>query len=115
MSFRKNLNNKIDNIEKKIDELSPRIIEKARKYDEMVELLKNVKIEVKNASLFSDSMGNIGVKISYNVPDVKIYCDSEGNIEKDKRFYSMNSLDLISFSDMKKIQIKIDEAKTRNK
>lgn len=115
MKFRKELMDRFEKIEEKIDKLSPQILEKARKYDEMVELLKDVKIEVKGTNIISDSMGNIGVKISYIIPDVNIYMDSEGVVERNKRFYAMNMLDLVSFSDMKKIQNKIDEAKLKIK
>lgn len=115
MSFKKDVKNQLNSIEKKIDNLAPEILEKAKKYDELKELLKHIKFDVKNASLFSDNLGNIGVKINYFIPEVRIYCDSEGNIEKNNKFYAINKLDLVSFSDMKKIQAKIDEAKLRNK
>ena len=97
MITNKKLHEKLTKIEEKIDNLTPEIIEKARKYDELKSLLNFVKFDVKNVSLFTDSVGNIGVKIAYNFPDVKIYCDSEGNIEKNNRFIAVNTLDLISF------------------
>lgn len=115
MSFKKEIKQQLNLIEEQLKQLSPQILEKARKYDELKERLKYVTFDVKNVSLFTDSMGNIGVKIAYNVPEVKIYCDSDGNIEKNNRFIAINSLDLVSFSDMKKIQVKIDEAKIKNK
>ena len=115
MSLKKEIKEQLNSIETKIDKMSPQILEKARKYDELTELLKHINFDVKSASLFTDSMGNIGVKINYHIPEVKIYCDSEGHIEKNNRFYAINALDLISLSDMKKIQVKIDEAKIKNK
>lgn len=87
---------------------------KIKEYDKISELLKNVKLNVKEAKLFVNNDGLIGVSIDYNFPSIKVLLDEDGTVVKDNRFYSVNMLNLIPFEDMQKIQSKINEARRMN-
>lgn len=88
---------------------------KIKKYEEISELLKNIKISVKDSKLFVNNDGLIGVEIEYDIPKIKLFLDEDGKMIKNNLFYSINMLNLISIEDMEQIQNKIEEAKKYNK
>lgn len=113
--FKKEVTNKLSNIESKINDLSNNTASKAKKYDELISFINEIKFDLKNVSLFVNDYGSVGVKIDYTLPSIKIGFDEEGKIIKNNRFVAINQLNLISLEDMKKISNKIEEAKTKNR
>ena len=105
----------IKEIKKKLDSLTDETILKAKKYEELVKHLNNVKFKVKKSNLFlSEATANIGVEVEYEVSPIKIIFDENNEIIKNDRFIAINMLDLISMSDMEKLNELIKEAKKRN-
>lgn len=51
------------------------------------------------------------ILVKYELPQISIRIDGDGNIVKNDFFYSVNKLRMISFDDMKKIQAVIDDVK----
>ena len=101
-------------IDKKIEKINDETAKKAKKYDELTDLLSHIKLKVKNVSISINENGNCELKVDYQMPSQRISFDSENNVVKNNTFYSINKLNLISFEDMEKIQSKINEAKKRN-
>lgn len=101
-------------IKQQLDELTAETMLKSRKYDELLEYLEKIKLDVKNASLFTDEFGSYGVKIDYSIEPIKIFFDSDGKLLKNERFYAINMLDLISLADMEKIAVVLNTATERN-
>lgn len=77
-------------------------------------LLENVKIDVKEIKtvLDQDTMDDV-ITIKYELPIVTIRFDENGDPYKNELFYSLNSLNLISYEDMEKIQKQLDKIKLK--
>lgn len=105
----------IKEIKKKLDSLTDETILKAKKYEELIKHLSNVKLRVKKSKLFlSEATANIGVEVEYETLPVKIIFDENNEIIKNDRFIAINMLDLIPMSDMDKLNELIKEARKRN-
>lgn len=90
--------------------LTPSVINKANKYDETKEHLSNVELKVSNIVEFIDNNGNKGLKVFYEVSPIILQLDDDSKeIIYDKKFVSINMLNLISNEDMNKISKKIEE------
>lgn len=86
-------------------------LSKAKKYDELKKLTSNVSLSVKNIVKSVDSNGNDFIRVTYNVPDVILYLDDNGDILHNPQFYAINMLDLISNDDMQKLADYIADVK----
>lgn len=97
---------------KKIKSLQdPTIVEKAKRYDEMSEALKDVLFSVTKIYEKVDDNGDTDVFIEYGKETKKIKIRPNEDDEYDPFIIAMNKLNLISFDDMLRIQ----EAVKRNK
>lgn len=103
----------VKDIKEKLDNITSELFVKAKKYDEIMNYLSNIKISVKRASLTLSDDARYGVKVEYQVPDAIIKVDKDKNHTTDM-FKSINMLNLISISDMEKITKKLEEAKQKN-
>ena len=102
-------------IKSNFEKITDETIKKAKAYDEIKSYLKHIKFDVKNTSVVFDAENMCYcVQIKYDIPQINIHIDKDNNIEKNDRFISINTLDLISISDMQKISSKIDEIKKMN-
>ena len=107
---------KIEELVKKIDKkLSANVIEKARKYDEMVSLLNDIEIEVISSVEIDNQSGDKFVKVEYKIPTAKIYTNDEGEIECPKHFKAINLLNLIPISTISKLTKEIEIIEKFNK
>ena len=88
---------------------------KSQKYDEMIEYLKDIKIKVGKIELKIDNHGQLFLKVNYEMPVQEIRFDDDNNIVENKMFKAINMLNLISFEDMRKIQVLLEEAQNENK
>lgn len=83
--------------------LTPSVIEKARKYDEMKDLCKNIELNIEKAKYSLDDNGNRVLEIKYDLPTVLIKFDENDKVIKNEIFYSINMLDLVKTEDLKKL------------
>lgn len=79
---------------------------------EIEQLVGKVRFKVKSVA-YAEEENKVLVK--YEIPNIKLDLDSENNPIKNDFFYSVNKLQLISFEDMKKIQVVLSEIKEKNK
>ena len=71
-------------------------------------LLQDVRLKVKSIKPgFDENTGLPTLKITYEVPSVRLEFDEEGTPIKNNFFYAINYLDLISIEDMERIQKEI--------
>lgn len=103
----------IKEIKDTLNDVTKDLFYKAKKYDELVEQLSKIKINVKKVSLIISEDYTHDVKIEYEIPDVIIKTNQSVKSNNDF-FASINKLNLISISDMDKISKKIEEAKQKN-
>ena len=103
----------IKEIKDTLNDVTKDLFYKAKKYDELVEQLSKIKINVKKVSLIISEDYTHDVKIEYAIPDVIIKTNQSVKSNNDF-FASINKLNLISISDMDKISKKIEEAKQKN-
>lgn len=102
-------------IKEKIDKLTDETINKAKAYDELKSYLKHINIDVKNTVLTFDTDAMCYcIQVNYDIKPIKIFLDKDNNIVRNETFIAINTLDLISLSDMAKISSKIEEAKEMN-
>lgn len=120
MCFRKRkreLNEKLLKIENSIQDLREflannqlqKLQQQSKKLLETEQLLKNVKIKVKNASYFEDDSGNKHLRVSYNMPTIIIDIDDNFNMSRNEMFRSVNLLDLVDANDWNIIQKEINK------
>lgn len=88
--------------------------EESKELHEIKELLDQVKIEVKDAKLVldQDSMEEI-LTIQYQLPNISLRFDENGDPYKNNVFYAINALNLISLEDMEKIRKLLYQYKTK--
>lgn len=91
--------------------LDPSIIEKARKYDEFAKYLKDFKLSVSKVSESTDENGYPQVIVIYEPIVEKVSVEGDERVFSSNRFKSINFLNLISITDMKKISTAIEKAK----
>lgn len=90
--------------------LDPSIMEKARKYDELVRSASLVKAQVRNVSMvIDDGTGRIGAKVSYDMPSTTIWLDAGGKTESPDEFRAMNDMGMLSPEDCDRIRRRIGE------
>lgn len=110
------LKEKVNKTEEILSALGKGAMEKSRKYDETLNYLKNIKIDVKNIDIVFNENATYGVKIEYDIKPVILMIDSTTNETiTDQRMKAMNMLNLISYQDMSKISKAIKECKVKNK
>ena len=101
------LKKQIEQINKNIDlikeTLSPEIIRKAQKYDELQQCCKNIELSLDNVKYSLDDHGNRMVIINFSLRAIHLYFDEKGEVIKNDTFYSINMLDLVNKQDVKKI------------
>lgn len=98
----------------KITKLLGNYERKAKLYDNIMEHMNKIVIDVDKVNLFVNNDGKIGVQVDYKVEPVKIFFDDNNNIIENSRFIAMNYLDLIPADGMKKVQVALTDAKRRN-
>lgn len=94
---------------------SSAIIDKAKKYDELISYLADIKFDVESVKTAYDDNGTCFVIVNYKIPSVKLYVNEDGSTIPNNRFKAINMLNLISFEEMSKIAAYIEEAKIKNK
>ena len=77
---------------------------KAKKLDEILYYLSNIKLDVASVTRVPDDNGKPCIRVIYSVPYIFINFDDNGEIIENETFKSINMLNLISFDDMMKIQ-----------
>lgn len=83
--------------------LAPSIIDKARKYDELIENLSKIKIKVKSAKKVINDSGDKELKVEYEIDPILLSFDEKGNAKYEPMFYALNITNLISYEDMEKL------------
>lgn len=109
----KSLTQKIENLE---EMLNTTTAYKAHKYDEITFLLKKVKLKAKTTKKISEN-GDLELIVSYNVPDVILTFNHNGNCFEwtNDFFYSTNKLDLLDQESYKNITKAMEEIKEQLK
>lgn len=109
----------IKEIKKTVNEIhenSTKIVaQKAKKYDELISLLKNVTFYVDKIIPAVDDLGNTKYAITYKSPTIIQEFDYNGDPIKNDFIYSINMLDLISLDDLPKLQQIYNIEKQKNK
>ena len=90
--------------------LNPKTLEKAKKYDELEETVKDVKFNLKSTRSYVDENGMDVVSITYE-PITEIVVVTDNDVISSSRFKAINKLNLISLSDMRKISAAIEKTK----
>ena len=75
---------------------------------EKEELINKVKFKLKDVGYLEEE-GMLLVK--YTIPNVKVYINDKGELQKNDFFYAVNKLQMLSFDDMKKISEVINNIK----
>ena len=91
------------------------VAQKAKKYDEMMALLKNITFTIDKIIPAVDDLGNTKYCITYKSPTIIQEFDHEGNPIKNDFIYSINMLDLVLLEDLPKLQQIYDLEKQKNK
>lgn len=115
MGIKKDILNETKKIQEDLKFLTKEYQSKSQKYDEMIEYLKDIKIKVGKIELKIDNHGQLFLKVNYEMPVQEIRFDDDNNIVENKMFKAINMLNLISFEDMRKIQVLLEEAQNENK
>lgn len=111
MSIRKDLKE----IKSTLKEITKGALYKSKKYDELQNYLKSLKLKIKNAKIVFLENGTFGVEINYEMAPVIIQYDKTTNEWfKNNTFYSINKLNLISFKEMYRLKQILDEAAKKN-
>lgn len=87
------------------------LAEKANKLDEVLEDLSHIQLKIKSIVDTVDYNGRPAVKIIYEVPQVMLMFDDEGNVLVNETFRAINGLNLIDMNDQMKLIEKINEKK----
>ena len=105
----------ITEIKDKFGKLTEETINKAKKYDELNQYLKNVRLNVTGlAETYDIEKMRNKIVVSYSIDPINIYIDMDNNVSVNETFKSINMLNLISFDDMAKITNKIEQIKKNN-
>lgn len=104
----------IKEIKETLNKVTGEALNKSIKYDELINRIEKVKINVQKVSLSYNQDGTYNVKVDYSIPNILLSFDSDGNIIQNERFTAMNMLNLISIEDMMKISACIENAKKKN-
>lgn len=103
-------------IKEQITDFNQTTLKRAEKLNEQNELLKNVKIKVKKASVIQDNTNGLyKLRIEYEIPPTEIILDEDSNETQDLMVRSINLLGLISIEDQVLLSKKMQEAKEKNK
>lgn len=124
MCFFRKTNKKIQDLGERVDELTKLI--KSREYEKykkdseellkLNSLLKNIKINILRTRIVKDEENDGYVlRVKYDIPDVLIKFDENGEPEKNEMFYAINYLDLISMEDLNKVIKDIETIKKQRK
>lgn len=89
------------------------VIEKAKKYDELMSYLKNINFSIDKIIPAVDDLGNTKYAITYKSPTIVQEFDHEGCPIKNDFIYSINMLNLVSVEDWAKLQSIYDTEKTK--
>lgn len=117
MCFFKKTNKKIQELQEKVDKLTSLIENEEYKklkrieenYATQKELIQHIKIKLKSVrTILDENTGEKSILVKYEIPDVVVRFDN-GKPIKENTFYAINSLELISFEDMKKIHLEIEK------
>lgn len=84
---------------------------KSKKLNEVLEDLSNIQLKVKSITETVDYNGRPVLKISYEIPQVFLVFDDEGNVQVNETFRAINDLDLIDMEDKMKLIEKINKKK----
>lgn len=86
----------------------------SEEFNTVKNLLEQVKINVKEVKtvLDQDTMEDV-VTVKYELPIVTVRFDENGDPLKNELFYALNTLNLISYEDMEKIQKALDKTKLK--
>lgn len=95
----KKIKNDIDFIK---SELSPEIVKKAEKYDQLKELLEEIYFDIELEESL-DYNGETQYKIIYKNPEIILNFDEYGDPIKNDFFYSMNMLNLLTMDATNKL------------
>lgn len=110
MGLRKDLKKIVKELESLKRDLTPEVIQKAKKYDQLIVDLEEIKFGVANVTESVDNFGNPTLKINYKVPSVELVLnDSSTDFVYGAMFRKINELNLISLEDMQKLSIKIEQ------
>ena len=115
MGIKKDILEEVQDIKKNLQVFTNESQTKIKKYDEIMEYLKDVKINVSNIKPIINDKGTVNVEITYSIPKQIIEFDDENNIVANKIFKAINMLNLISFEDMEKIGLMLEKAKMQNR
>lgn len=115
-----NLEEKIDKIDKTLQEISKKvdsnIINKAKKYDELMSLLEKINISAAIEKKVDINNGEDYLLVEYKIQPTKITCDDDSNIDcSDECFYAMNMLNLLGINFMETAQREIEILKLSKK
>ena len=103
-------------IKEQITDFNQTTLKRAEKLNEQNELLKNVRIKVKKASVIQDNTNCLyKLRIEYEIPPIEIILDEDSNETQDLMVRSINLLGLISIEDQVLLSKKMQEAKEKNK
>ena len=108
LDFKKEVNEKLDLILKRLDH---NILEKAKKYDELLMLLNNIIITSTATMETNRENGEDFVKVEYKIEPAIIKLNDDGEIDCSKQFYSINMLNLLPMENTDKIQELINNLK----
>lgn len=115
MGIKKNILKEVQDIKKNLQVFTNESQTKIKKYEEIVEYLKDVKINVSSIKPIINDKGTVNVEITYSIPKQIIEFDDENNIVANKIFKAINMLNLISFEDMEKIGLMLEKTKMQNR
>ena len=91
--------------------LSSDLSKKSKKLDEIQEDLSNISIKVKNIVETVDYNGKPALKVIYELPQIILLFDDNGNVMENPMFKAINGLDLISMDDKLKLLENINRKK----
>lgn len=115
MGIKKDILEEVQDIKKNLQVFTNESQTKIKKYEEIMEYLKDVKINVSSIKPIINDKGTVNVEITYSIPKQIIEFDDENNIVANKIFKAINMLNLISFEDMEKIGLMLEKAKMQNR
>ena len=104
----------IKDIKEKVEFITNETINKAKKYDQLVELLSKIKFKTEHTDFFLDEYGKIGINVKYKINPIKIQFDDNNDVIKNETFYAINFLDLVPLEEQMIVMKKIEEAKNKN-
>lgn len=115
MGIKKDILKDVQEIKKDLEIFTSEAQFKIKKYEEIMEYLKDIKINVSNIKPIINDKGTVNVEITYSIPKQIIEFDDENNIVVNKVFKAINMLNLISFEEMEKISFMLEKAKVQNR